>query len=358
MVDLKPIATQKKYKLKPDSLEKDTAKRKNLLIAFPAVYYTPETRFGYGLAGIYNYYPNKLDTISPSSQLQLAASYTQNEQILLFLPFRNYWDNWGKVVEGELGYYDYIYPYYGIGDASSAEDFEQYSSKYFRFQIDAFKRVKNQTFLGLRYWFDNPDIYEVKEDGLLDLMPITGSNGGVISGIGPQVRIDKRDNIYSSRNGHYINAIYQTFQGFMGSNFAFNRLRLDGRKYWELGKNVLATQVYSDINWGHVPFFQQARLGGTKRLRGYLEGRFTDKLSFTPQAEWRFPIWKRVGGVAFYSSGTVAPDLKGLANSKWLNAGGLGLRFTLDTEKQVKVRIDYAFTPEGTNFYFTVGESF
>ena len=67
-----------------------SSERKNLLIGFPAAYYTPETKWGFGAGGIYNFYIDKNDSISPSSQLQLAASYTQRKQVLIYLPFNIY----------------------------------------------------------------------------------------------------------------------------------------------------------------------------------------------------------------------------------------------------------------------------
>ena len=124
--------------------ENDTTntERKNFFIGFPAAFYTPETKWGFGAGGIYNFYLNKNDSISPSSQIQLAASYTQRKQVLVYLPFNIYLNEWSNVIEGEFGYYDYIYPFYGLGDDSRKNDFENYNSRYFRFQIDGLKRIK------------------------------------------------------------------------------------------------------------------------------------------------------------------------------------------------------------------------
>lgn len=343
-----------------DSLATDSAPfHRNFFLGIPAAYYTPETRWGFGAAGIYNFYTSKTDSISPSSQIQLAASYTQNRQVLVYLPFNIFWNEFTNVIEGEFGYYDYIYPFYGIGSETVESNFEQYSSRYFRFQLDALRRVRKNTFVGLRYWFDNPEIGGFREGGILDTQTIRGEAGGAISGIGPQLRIDKRDNVYSTREGMYLNTIFQHFNGVIGSNYEFNRVRVDARKFFLLKRDVvLAGQFYSDINWGEVPFFQQARLGGTKQLRGYLDGRFIDNSSITPQVEARFNIWKRFGGVAFAGTGTVFEDFSQLADSRWRYNYGAGLRFTLEQEKQIKIRLDYALTPEGANFYFTIGEAF
>ncbi len=340
--------------------EEDTLKdeRKNFLIGFPAAFYTPETKWGFGAGGVYNFYLNENDTISPSSQLQLAVSYTQRKQVLIYLPFNLYMKEWTNLVEGEFGYYDYIFPFYGVGANSEKADFENYNSKYFRFQMDALKKVKKNIFGGIRYWIDTQDIYRIKEEGILDLNSVLGETGGIISGLGPVLRLDKRDNIYSTTNGSYVSLLYQRFDKLIGSEFNFGRVRIDARKFWSHKKITLAGQFYSDVNWGDVPFFQKAKLGGTKKLRGYLQGRYIDNISLIPQLEIRRPIWKRIGGVGFISTGSVISSLEDLPKSKWRYSYGAGLRYTLDKEKRLKVRVDYAFTPEGSNFYFTIGEAF
>jgi len=340
-----------------DSLE--TKERKPLLFGFPAAYYTPETEWGFGAGGVFNFYLNKKDTISPSSQIQLAASYTLRKQVLVYLPLNFYWDEFKNVIESELGYYDYIYPYYGIGDQSKYADREDYSSRYFRLRLDGLRRLKGQAFVGFRYWLDTPDIYKLEENGLLDENPVLGKNGGTISGLGPQFRIDQRDNIYNPKTGHYLNTFVQGFSRVLGSEFNFGRFRVDARKYWLKGKTTIATQLYSDVNWGDVPFFQQARLGGTKILRGFLEGRFIDNVSLVPQLELRRNIYKkRWGGVMFLGAGTVSPEITDVFKTEWAYSGGLGLRYMIDTEKGINARVDVAFTPEGSNFYLTIGEAF
>lgn len=351
------LQAQESTKSEADTLELD--KRKPLLFGFPAAYYTPETEWGFGAGGVFNFYLNQEDTISPSSQIQLAASYTLRDQVLIYLPLSFYWDEFKNVVESEFGYYDYIYPFYGLGDQTLVSDREDYSSKYFRLRLDALRRVKGQAFAGIRYWLDTPDIYKREDDSLLDQELVLGRTGGVISGLGPQLRIDRRDNIYNPKKGDYLNTFLQRFSQNLGSQFNFSRYRIDARKYWPKGETTIATQIYTDINWGEVPFFQQARLGGTKLLRGYLEGRFIDDVSLISQVEMRRRIYKRRwGGVLFLGAGTVSPKINEVISSSWVYSGGAGVRFMIDLEKGINARVDVAFTPEGSNFYLTIGEAF
>ena len=43
-------------------------------------------------------------------------------------------------------------------------------------------------------------------------------------------------------------------------------------------------------------------------------------------------------------------------NLKW--SAGAGARFLLFQKKDIYLRFDYAFTPDGNNFYLSIGEAF
>ena len=68
------------------AIEKKPFIRKSSLILLPAIFYTPETRLGGGTATIFSFrFRDQSDAIKPS-QLQLGLAYTQEKQILAYLP--------------------------------------------------------------------------------------------------------------------------------------------------------------------------------------------------------------------------------------------------------------------------------
>ncbi|NNE54561.1 MAG: hypothetical protein HKN32_00975, partial [Flavobacteriales bacterium] len=72
-------------------------------IALPIAFYLPETRWGFGAAGIINFNIQPQDTIAPPSQIQLGGAYTQEKQILAYLNYNLFWDQRKWNVSGELG---------------------------------------------------------------------------------------------------------------------------------------------------------------------------------------------------------------------------------------------------------------
>ena len=89
-------------------------------------------------------------------------------------------------------------------------------------------------------------------------------------------------------------------------------------------------------------------------MRGYFEGRYRDKNAMVYQAEWRFPVYKKLNMVLFGSSGQVANNLSGFHLRDFRYAGGLGFRYKLNSEG-LNLRIDLAFGDQSA-FYFGLNE--
>ncbi len=79
---------------------------------------------------------------------------------------------------------------------------------------------------------------------------------------------------------------------------------------------------------------------------------------FLLQLEYRFPIFRRFGGVAFASAGRVATSFVNLGILDYHHNVGAGLRFLLDKNNKLRLRLDVGFGSEKPAFYFTVGEAF
>ena len=93
-------------------------------------------------------------------------------------------------------------------------------------------------------------------------------------------------------------------------------------------------------------------------MRGYYEGRYRDRQYLAGQAEYRFPLWWRIGGAAFAGMGDVAPDLGSFTFSSLKPSYGLGLRFMINKEEKVNIRLDYAWGKETSGFYLEITEAF
>ena len=207
---------------------------------------------------------------------------------------------------------------------------------------------------------DDYNIVQVKENGLLDSdNNIVGRNGGLLSGGGIVVNYDIRDHLFTPRSGVLAEMVLFANEKFLGSDFSFQKAYLDIAAYFPVAKNhTLAAQIYAELTAGEAPFNQLSLLGGTKRMRGYLEGRFRDKQYLTSQIEYRFPLFWRLGMTAFATTGSVGSTVGDLFDDQWYYTYGLGLRIMLDTKARVNLRIDAGFGKETSGFYLTFGEAF
>ena len=94
-------------------------------------------------------------------------------------------------------------------------------------------------------------------------------------------------------------------------------------------------------------------------MRGYYLGYRRDKQMIGWQAEYRMPLFWRIGAVAFAGNAVVGPQVNYLKFENIRTTAGLGLRFKLDTERKINLRIDAGFSSDGTNgLYLTIGEAF
>lgn len=319
----------------------------------PLVFYTPDTRWGIGAAGIVTF-----PTRPKRSNLTFNFSYTQNKQLLVFFPFqflsnRNKWRFYG-----ELGWYRYLYRYFGIGNNHPNDYEESYTAKFPRIRITAATRVHEKHLLGLRFFLDGYNIVSASPDGEIAMKAVTGAEGGISSSFGPVWISDSRDNNFYPRKGWLSEVAITGESGLTGSDFKFARCSLDVARYFSFGKTVLAVDGIAMFTVGDVPFFQLPQIGGPSRLRGYPLGKFRDKHMLIGQAEFRFPIAWRFKAVVFAGAGTVF-GTPGESMKVRPNGGG-GLRIEFDRRQKLHLRVDYGIGEGNGNsgVYVTLGEAF
>lgn len=80
------------------------------IFPLPLLYYTPETRFAFGVAAAatFRFRRDTASTIRPS-QVTVGAAYTQNKQLLFYVPFQLFYNQNRYFAIGEVGYYKYNY---------------------------------------------------------------------------------------------------------------------------------------------------------------------------------------------------------------------------------------------------------
>lgn len=320
----------------------------------PLVFFSLDTRWGFGGGGILTFPGRPL-----RSSITFSASYTQRKQLLLSFPFQWYWRSQLRL-NGELGWYHYLYQFFGVGNRYPDDFIELYTAQYPRFRLNATYALGGRQFAGLRYSLDAYHIVEHNPDGLIGQKLVPGAAGGFSSGFGPVWIFDSRDNQFFPWKGMLAEVSVVRESARTGSDF--NYWRFSGEAAWyktlDLQRHIiLATQVAAQFTRGDPPFFMMPQLGGNRRLRGYLSGKYRDRHAFSLQTECRFPIYWRVKGVAFASLGGVW-GTPGEAMTLRPDGGG-GLRIEFDRKQRIHLRIDYARGSRGNQaYYVTLGEAF
>ncbi len=343
--------------------------RRVALIPVPLVYYTPETRLAYGVAATATVHFRRDDDFAGArpSQLTLALAYTQNQQLLLYLPFQVFYDHNRYYAYGEAGYYRYNYYFYGLGQREVPR--ELYGVNFPRVRVNAFRRVgqgvgPGKLYAGLRYQYEDYRVSSVEAGGLLAGGTVPGGLGSRLTGGGLGVFYDSRDNVFFPKKG--VVADLSAFirnravgAGPAGETTRFDRYVADVSGYRALGRRaVLAGNVYGSFIVGTAPFNALSLLGGSRRLRGYYEGRYRDQNAALAQAELRFDVYKRLGAVVFGGVGTLGDAQTLLRLSDPKGAYGAGLRFVANRRDHLNVRLDYGLGQQSSGFYLTVGEAF
>ncbi|MBC6992199.1 BamA/TamA family outer membrane protein [Hymenobacter sp. BT491] len=349
----------------------DTVRPKRLaLLPVPLVYYTPETRLAYGVAATATVHFRRDDGFAAArpSQFTLALAYTQNRQLLLYVPFQVFYDHNRYYAYGEAGYYRYNYYFYGVGQRKVPR--ELFGVNFPRVRVNAFRRVgagvgAGKLYAGLRYQYEDYRVSSVEANGLLASGNVPGGLGSRLTGGGLGLFYDSRDNVFFPTTGvvadlsAFIRNRAAVGAGAAGATTRFDRYVADVSGYRALGAHaVLAANAYGSFILGTAPFNALSLLGGSRRLRGYYEGRYRDQNVALAQAELRFDLYKRLGAVIFGGVGTLGDAQALLRLGQPKGAYGAGLRFTANRRDHLNVRLDYGLGRQSGGFYLTVGEAF
>lgn len=322
------------------------------LVGAPYVFYSPETRLGGGVGGLWYFRaaPGAVSLVKGS------VRYTQRDQLMVGLGTEL---DWGDVrLDGHLRYERFPDWYYGIGPDAPAAAEEGYTPVTRSASLEVEHRLAGPLFGGWRIEVGSVDVVALEPGGLL-AAGAPGAGGGVTAGAGPHLSWDTRSNPHAPRRGALLRASALRFDPLLGSDYAFERYTLDARRFVPLpAGHVLALRGVAQLHRGDAPFYEMAMLGGGRLLRGLYRGRYRDRHLVAAQAEYRLPLFWRLGLAAFAEAGTVAPRVADLSLADTKLGGGLGLRFAASVENHLNCRLDVGHADGTTQVHFTFGEAF
>lgn len=342
----------------PVSTDSLPRKKRYTVFAVPVLFYTPETRFGFGASGLLYFNFKNDSAFAPKSSLSLGLAYTQNKQFLSTLPFNLFIRNRSYQLYGEITYNKFFYNFYGVGNRQPPDFVERYGVEFPRLRMTALKKVVPKLYLGLRYAFDKFSLFNLDTAAQLAKGTIPGSKGGIVSGLGTVAVYDSRDNVFYPSKGIWTELVVYHDDPVTGSSFKYTRITLDFCKYFSYKENILALNAYSLYSDADLPFFQMGQLGGQKRMRGFYEGRYRDNNALVFQAEYRRHLVWLLGFTVFADIGQVAPRYDQFNSRDWRYTYGIGLRLMSDRVQKINLRMDLGIGNNKLLPYFTVGEAF
>lgn len=324
------------------------------LFAIPVAFYTTDTGFGYGAAGIYGY----RSAPERESQVLFAVMHTTKHQFQVASKFEHYFPDGRQRIIGEAQYSLFPMDFFGLGNHTQNKDPETYTPEYTGEELTYDCKIYRDFSIRCGAFFRNHALVDRKEGSAMQSSAVHWGTGRMDAGVRSGFLWDSRDNTIASNRGmllklEYLASLYQN------KGKSFNGLTLELRSFhqprpgWISGTMFLAEGVRGDC-----PFYFLSTLGGQERLRGYEVERFIGRNSILVQQDLRFPIWRRIGGCAFIAAGRVADEANDLVSGEFHVSGGGGLRYFLKRESSLVLRADFAFGKESSGTYISFGEAF
>jgi outer membrane protein assembly factor BamA len=342
----------------------DSAQHKEGIFVLPLLYYTPDTRWAAGAMTVYYFRYGKDTSMEESNDTRLSyikalADYTQNKQVDLWSSWNIFTHHESYLFKGELRFRNFPDRFYGVGNQTNKEDVELYSYDFVSLKILGLKRIADRLFIGADYQFSYQYNFKYKDRKTLANGLVPGYKGGQTSAFGLVATYDSRDNVINAHHGTLFEVSSYLNKPQFGSTFDYINTNITFNHYREVFKtHVLAINLNANLNTEGVPFIEMAKAGNDDLLRGYARNRFRDKNFIGGQVEYRYPIWRRWGGVAFAGAGDVFNKLSDINDQTLKYSYGLGCRFAINRSERLNIRFDYGWGRNEHSFYMTLTEAF
>jgi len=344
------------------AVQKDSSIYPAKAIFTPVISFAPETNLsiGVGMKGLFKMKGSGDET--RTSNLPLTVQYTIENKYLFFSGFEIFTPQERYVLTGNIRIQSFPSLFFGIGRDTPKSNEEAFDYSQILLEPIFLKNLfRRYLFFGGGIRFNRISRVEALPNGLLESSNQSGALGSTSSGLELAMIYDSRDNILNATKGMFISLTHGFYGSWIGSSHDFQLTKLDLRYFIQpLGNasSILGFHFFSQFSKGDTPLQELGQLGGQFIMRGYFEGRYTDRHLMASQMEWRQKFSHRWGAVGFIGVGDVAPSLDGFDLSTLRISYGVGLRFLIDEEENLNLRLDFGIGNEKANYYFKIAEAF
>jgi outer membrane protein assembly factor BamA len=330
------------------------------IAALPIVNYQPETRLGIGAQVVL---VRAASSGSPEEErhdtLSLSVFATMRRQFGLGFIGQKYWNQDRDRVRLDILAQRFPNTFWGLGNDTPASAADAYTPQLGGAQVGYAHRLIEKLFGGITLALGYYRIEGYAPVGAVADFLATRRSQGWLVGVGPTLARDSRDDSNFPRAGSTSSLGLTAYRSAWLSDYQFIELDADHRMFLALPlRSVLVLQGFAQAVMGEPPIELLPALGGPERLRGYFMGRYRDKVYAMTQAEWRVPLFWRLGGAVFAAAGDVFPDLRHFQDARIKSAGGIGLRLNVGQTQPLNIRLDAAAAPgNSASIYLTIGEA-
>lgn len=321
--------------------------------------YSKNTSLGIGVLAAGLYRLDRTDSVTPPSNISIFATITVSGFYSLGVEGHNIFRHNKNRIDYTAAFTSAPRDLWGIGYLSGRDHQESsYVEKHYKLNTRYLHQFLPKTFVGAILHFEHTTgkKFKTESPGYQDIAH--QKHKYTMTGLGTLLEYDSRDFIPNPYRGVYLSweeMIYPKGLGNCPKTLWRTRLTADFyKRVWKSG--VLAADLYAEFNSKGTPWPMLARMGGSQRMRGYYEGRYTDNDMITLQVELRQKIWRRIGCVVWAGAGNVFPSLDKFDWDHTLPNYGIGLRWEL--KKRINVRLDTGFGRKTSGFLLNINEAF
>lgn len=262
-------------------------------------------------------------------------------------------------LKSKIEYRSLIERFWGVGPDTPSAAEELFRPQEVRTYVELFHHVVDGLRVGGRLEWNDYRYVEVEDGGLLDTVDYPGLCCDNVAGAGVVAEFDRRDNLYAPRRGVYVQGFLMFFNEGLNGDYEFQTAHLDFRAYHHVGGgNVLAFQFFTFANYGDVPIWRFAAVGGRAHSRGYRRGRYLDRRMAATQLEWRFPLRGRFDAAVFGGVAAAAEDFADYGLQTLRPTFGSGLRMHVTEDRDLMLSADVAVGQSSVRAYLSFGHAF
>jgi len=249
--------------------------------------------------------------------------------------------------------------FFGLGNESAYGDREQYTREPLDINLTLSRGFSRRWVGQFGVRFKTVHNFNFSMDSRLRaLPPALNAARADFASVFSNWRFDSRDSFINPASGLVLQGELEWAPRLRSGNVDFVRSAFWVQAYTTLfyPQTVLALRVGGQELFGSdLPVQVLLPLGGNTSLRGSPQDRYLGKSSVLANAEMRFPIFWRLGGVLGLDAGKVWPTLGDFDLRGWAVNPIAGLRLIMTT---FVVRLDVGFGRGYTGIYFNFGHLF